>query len=259
MRFSHIAIVGHQGKMGRLFTSLWARAGYAVHGVDRSSLPDGNLGYDTGQLAEAIAKSEAVVLCVPVSALGETLGAVVPNMQAHQVLVDITSVKMLPMAQMEGAFAGPVVGSHPLFGPEPNPADLRVILTPGRAAGEEHCAAVERLFTDCACATFRTTAEEHDRGVGFAQSLNFAVCASYFATLANQPSIEPFLTPSFKRLMEASRKHLTVDTAMFCEFTGANPQFGMVVAEYGKTLERTTHDLAEVAARAQIWYEKEGK
>ena len=256
MKFTSITIVGHTGKMGRMFSARWANAGYAVHGVDREPLADGTPAFDAGQLAGILGKGEVVVLCVPVSAIPETLALVVPHLRPDQVLADITSVKTLPMSQMEQAFAGAVVGTHPLFGPTPNPEDMRVAITPGKEASNAHCVAVERLFTDIHCTTFRTTPQEHDRGVGFAQSLNFAVCASFFATLAEQPSIEPFLTPSFKRLMEAARKHLTVDTAMFCEFTGANPQFAYVVAEYDKTLAKTTSDLASVAAAARIWYEK---
>ena len=256
MKFKTISIVGHTGKMGRMFAALWAKAGYSVHGVDRVPTADGALALDAAQLAKTLAKGEVVVLCVPVTAIAETLAHVSPHLRPHQVLADITSVKTLPMAAMEQAFAGPVVGTHPLFGPTPCPEDMRVAITPGKEASDRHCAAVEHLFTDIHCTTFCTTPEEHDRGVGFAQSLNFAVCASFFATLANQPSIEPFLTPSFKRLMEAARKHLTVDTAMFCEFTGANPQFAHVVAEYDKVLARTTSDLAGIAATARIWYEK---
>ena len=43
------------------------------------------------------------------------------------ILCDVCSVKVNPLAQMLEAYDGPVVGTHPLFGPEPKPEDpLRV-------------------------------------------------------------------------------------------------------------------------------------
>lgn len=46
---------------------------------------------------------------------------------------DVGSVKTLPIAAMVEGYAGPVVGTHPLFGPEPAADDgLRVAVMDGR-------------------------------------------------------------------------------------------------------------------------------
>jgi prephenate dehydrogenase len=162
---------------------------------------------------------------------------------------------------MEESFSGEVVGAHPLFGPDPEPADMKVALVRGRRAGAESRALAQHLFRSMGCATFWTTAEEHDRKAGFAQSLNFTVSAAFFCALARQEGIRPFLTPSFRRAREAARKHLTVDAAMFCEFTALNPEFPEVLSGYRELLAGVagagTEGLARLAAEAARWYDAE--
>ena len=56
------------------------------------------------------------------------------RMDGKQILADVGSVKTLPIAGMVARYPGPVVGTHPLFGPAPRPADaLRVaVMNPAR-------------------------------------------------------------------------------------------------------------------------------
>ncbi len=258
-----VVIAGSRGAMGAMLLRRISATGRRMLGIDREEDKNGELALSATELARLIPQGRIVMLCVPVTALPGVLASVTPHMRSGQILMDITSVKILPMRQMQEAWGGPVIGSHPLFGPNPDPADMRVPLTPGENAAEEHIALVEKLFRDMGCETFRTTAEEHDRGVGFAQSLNFTLSAAFFALLARQEAslphgVRPFLTPSFKRHMEAARKHLTQDTAMFCEFTASNPRFTEVLEAYRDMLREAgtgREALAKIAAEAAIWYE----
>ncbi|MDR3176735.1 MAG: prephenate dehydrogenase/arogenate dehydrogenase family protein [Desulfovibrio sp.] len=253
-----ICIVGDQGKMGRMFSERFRLAGYRVSGVDRSA-PDGPASApDEKGLAAALAASRLVLLCVPVNALVDALAFVAPRLDpGRHLLMDITSVKSLPMLWMDEAYGGETIGAHPLFGPNPALADMRVALVRGGKAKDQSCAQAEELFRRMGCAVFWTSAREHDAGVGIAQSLNFALSAAFFCALARRRDIKPFLTPSFKRHLESARKHLTQDTAMFCEFTAMNPEFPAALAEYqGVLKEAAGGKLAEIAAEARVWYEE---
>lgn len=249
-----VCVIGSQGRMGHSLGTRWRDAGYTVHGVDRVPEPEGPV-LRQGDVANAVALADIVVLCVPVTALREVLALVVPTMRPEQLLMDVTSVKVRPVRWMEEAFAGPVIGTHPLFGPNPAPEALRTALVRGHGSTEAHAAWVEEMFHCFGCRTFWATAEEHDRGVALAQSLNFTVSAAFFATLAENEHVRDFLTPSFTRHLEAARKHLTQDTAMFCEFTGENPMFPEMVRQYREVLDRVAAgELADVAKEAAIWY-----
>jgi prephenate dehydrogenase len=200
--------------MGSMLLERLRNAGIAVSGADQ---PLAAAGLDG--LCEA---ADLVLLCVPIAAMAETLGALLPHLNGRQVLADIASVKIGPMTQMQEAYSGPVVGTHPLFGPDAT-GDLRVALCPGVQAGDNHLRLVEKLFARIGCETFRTSAREHDEAVAYIQGLNFVASAAYFATLAGHPEFLPFLTPSFQRRKEAARTMLTGDAPLFEALFEANP------------------------------------
>jgi prephenate dehydrogenase len=231
----NIAVIGRQGRMGAMLARRLGIAGHKVAGADRTLRADGSRALDRDKLFAALEASDYVLLAVPITAFPEVLELAAPCLNAGQVLFDIASVKEPALRYMEERHTGPVVGAHPLFGPHPRPADLRVALVRGRGAGEEECGAVEALFTDIGCACFRVTAEEHDRNVGLIQSLNFAGGAAYLARAARSGD-RRFLTPSFRRRMESARSLLTDDAGMFSEFSAANPYFTEILAGYVETL-----------------------
>ncbi|MDR1359800.1 MAG: prephenate dehydrogenase/arogenate dehydrogenase family protein [Deltaproteobacteria bacterium] len=250
--FPQLCIVGSKGKMGRLFLRECARAGYPTRGLDRSFERGAQ---DEEDRSKVLSSSRLVLLCVPIATLRSALEEIAPHLGPEHLLMDITSVKVFPLRWMEAAFSGQVVGAHPLFGPRPSPEEMRVALVRGKKAGESACLEAERLFQRIGCATFWSTAERHDAGVGLAQSLNFTVSAAFFCALSRQEGIEPFLTPSFKRHLEAARKHLTADTGMFCAFTAMNPEYPKALAGYLGILEEVqAGNLARIAAEAAVWY-----
>lgn len=244
----HIALVGHKGRMGSMLCDAWQKAGFQVEGLE--CLPDQPV------RAEALARADIVMLAVPVHALRAVMERIAPFLGPKQLLMDITSVKALPMQIMQAFHSGPVIGSHPLFGPAPASVDMRTVLVRGQQCNEALAAVAEGLFTAIGSAVFWAEAREHDHGVAFAQSLNFAMSAAFFSTMARHRECLPFLTPSFKRHMEAARKHLTQDKAMFCEFTAHNPCFPEAVQAYRETLERTLAALPDIAEEAAVWFER---
>jgi prephenate dehydrogenase len=203
------------------------------------------------------ASANLVLLCVPIAAMPEALRALRPHLNARQVLVDIASVKVRPMAHMQEAYAGPVVGTHPLFGPEP-PDDPKVAVCPGAQAGEHELRLVEELFARIGCATFRTTAQEHDKAAAYIQGLNFVTSAAYFATLAEHPEYLPFLTPSFQRRKEAARTMLTKDGPLFEALFEANPASQDAVRSYRAFLNLAAGgDLSLLRELAAWWWDRE--
>lgn len=263
-----IALIGHRGRMGAMLMRRWREAGYDVRGVDRepgatrapmqAAGPAANA-IAPRALAEAVRDARAVGLCVPAGVLPALLADLRPLLDSRQVLFDITSVKILPMEQMEAAHRGPVVGTHPLFGPEPAPDDLTVAVTPGLKADEEHLQLVEGLYTAFGCRVFRTTSQKHDRGAAFVQGLNFISSAAYLASLAERDDLLPFLTPSFRRRLEGARKLLIEDGDMFQGFTSANPMTKDAVHTFRLFLDLAEGGgLPDVLRRARWWYEADG-
>ncbi len=288
-----ITVIGHHGRMGAMLSELWRRAGHDVRGIDRPAAPvevgagsvvapvpsaGGCPGVPTGAgcaaphevdthlvllpvdisheaMQVAVQGAQIVVVCVPVLAFEEALRVLGPCLSPEQVLVDVTSVKIIPMAQMHAVHQGPIVGTHPLFGPAATPVDLVVPITPNTVATEAQIAEVEALFACFGCRCFRTTPDDHDLGVAFAQALNFASNAVYFATVADKEEILPFITPSFRRRIDAGRKQMTDDANMFLGFIAANPRMKDVLASFRETLDKVdSGQMEDVVRKAQHWY-----
>ncbi|CAK7029405.1 MAG: hypothetical protein DELT_02718 [Desulfovibrio sp.] len=255
-----IAIIGSQGRMGAMLCEAW-RARHSVRCVDRAAPAHSTLGLttpgalDAAAVTAAVREADAVFLCVPAPVMAEVLDIVTPAMHEGQILADVCSVKMLPMQHMEERFAGPVVGTHPLFGPDNERTGAKVAVVPGVNASSAHLERITNLFAELGATCFTTTAEKHDKAVAVSQSLHFAVSAAYFAAAAAHEGLDPYLTPSFNRYREAAQKVLTVNAPMFCAFSEANPQLPDALETVRALLEEAKNgSLPEIAAKAASWY-----
>ena len=241
------AVVGERGQMGNLFARRCEQAGIEIGAINRP--------LETATIREAVRGADLVLLSVPAPAMDPVLEQLVPHMEPHQILMDNVSVKVAPMAAMLRHYDGPVVGTHPLFGPDPDPEFQRVAVVPGR--DDAACALVDELMAHLGFTPFRTTAEEHDQAVAHIQGLNFVTSVAYLATLSHEEQWKDFLTPSFHRRLEAAKKMLTEDAELFAMLFEANP--------YGQDAVRRFRNFLHVAAggdvdilvqRARWWWEQ---
>ena len=245
-----VAVAGCRGRMGAMLLDRFSRRG----DLDPAGI---DLPYDKAGVKAALAGARAVFLCVPAHAIGKTLQKLTPHMQPRTILSDITSVKQLPMQQMEALWQGPVVGTHPLFGPvQAEGLDLRTAIVPGKNAAEEDILLIESLIAALGSSTFRATAEEHDRAEARIQGMNFITTAVYFAMLAGDPSLLRYATPSFLRRMNAAQKQLMEDGPLFTWLFQANPHSQSMVRTYRNLLSlAAAGDIGLILDKAQWWWQ----
>lgn len=250
LRGRAVLIVGCRGRMGAMLCRRGTAAGLDMRGVD-VPLTD-------AVLAPSCKDAALVLLCVPAAVFAEVTATVCAHLPATAILADITSVKVRPLQQMEAVWPGPVVGTHPLFGPAtPDGDGLPVTVTPGRTAREQDTALVEAFFRALGCSTFRATADEHDRAMARVQNMNFITNLAYFALLAGQEDLLPYITPSFRRRLHAAEKMLTEDGTMFTGLFEANPYSHEAVRQYRKMLNvAAAGDIELLCRRAQWWWKK---
>lgn len=244
-----LCIIGNKGRMGKMLSQRLGEEGFNILGIDIK---------DEGandKLTKIVSKARAVVLALPAKEMEGNLKFLCPHLTKGQILMDICSVKSLPMKWMEGSYEGPVIGTHPLFGPQAHYSDMRVALVKGKNAKKEDADFVEALFKGLDCTVIWTSAEEHDSGVALSQSLNFAISAAFLDTIGDSPKAYPFLTPSFKRHLTAARGHFTEDSEMFVEFSALNPYFSMALEKFITKLGGATNGgLENMAKNASSWY-----
>lgn len=243
-----VALIGSTGRMGAMLMRRLGEAGFAVAGAD--------MPLDAPLLARTCSGARIALLCVPAAAMDEVTPKITPHLEPGAILADITSVKELPLRIMEKNWPGPVVGTHPLFGPAPDPAmELPVAIVPGTNAGEDAAALTESLFLAMGCRVFRTTAEEHDRAMAWIQGMNFVGSAAYFAMMGENEWLLPFITPSFRRRLAAARKMFTEDAALFTGLFEANPHSHNAVRHYRRLLKAAAGgDIDLLVQKARWWW-----
>lgn len=243
-----IVIVGSTGRMGKMLVKRAQAAGLDVTGVDRP--------FEESDIRKACKDASLAIVCVPARHFASVLRKIIPSLPADAILADITSVKETPMRQMEELWPGKVVGTHPLFGPGAgSDEDLPVVLVRGKKADEHDVSAVSAFFQAIGCRVFESSAEKHDQAMARIQNMNFITNLAYFAVLAGQEDLLPFLTPSFERRKKAAAKMLTEDAEMFAGLFEANGHSHEAVRQYRKMLNiAASGDIELLCKRAQWWF-----
>ncbi len=162
-----------------------------------------DLGTVHDDAAQAAERADAVILCVPMGAIGAAAAACAPALRAGAILTDVGSVKA-GAAEAMLAHAPPgvhVIPGHPiagteLSGPDAGFADLFrdrwMILTPQEGAGTEYHAATARLeafWTRLGARVEVMDAAHHDRVLAITSHLPHLIAFNIVATAADLETV----------------------------------------------------------------------
>jgi chorismate mutase / prephenate dehydrogenase len=103
-----IVIIGGEGQLGRLFGHMFSLSGYRVETLEQADWPRSD---------EILADAGLVMVAVPIDITCQIIDRL-GTLPADCLLVDVTSVKSQPLAHMLATHTGPVLGLHPMFGPD---------------------------------------------------------------------------------------------------------------------------------------------
>lgn len=120
---SKVVIVGGKGALGSRFCDMFTRSNYLVEVVEQDDWP---------HIDSKIKDAKLVLITVPIK-ITEQVIAKLPELASDCVLADLTSLKHSPLNAMLDKHAGPVVGLHPMFGPDvPNFVKQVFVVCEGR-------------------------------------------------------------------------------------------------------------------------------
>jgi chorismate mutase/prephenate dehydrogenase len=103
-----VVIVGGKGALGKVLVTLFQSSEYEVTIIEKDN-------WD--KRAELLNGANLVILSVPINQTIRLIEAL-PPLPQDCILADVTSVKQAPLASMLEQHSGPVVGLHPMFGPD---------------------------------------------------------------------------------------------------------------------------------------------
>ncbi|MBG2875817.1 bifunctional chorismate mutase/prephenate dehydrogenase [Proteus alimentorum] len=171
-----IVIVGGNGKMGKLFSRLFTLSGYQIESLEANE-------WET-KSPTIFDNAGMVIISVPIHLTVEVIKKL-PALPENCLLVDLASIKKAPLEAMLKAHNGPVLGLHPMFGPDvPSLAKQVVAYCEGRDRP-----AFEWLLEQLMVWGARIeaiTAEEHDKNMSFIQALRHFTTFAYGQHLAKE-------------------------------------------------------------------------
>ncbi|MCC5942872.1 MAG: bifunctional chorismate mutase/prephenate dehydrogenase [Balneolaceae bacterium] len=120
----HILYVGGEGGMGKLYRKFTEHSGHKAYSIDKGNWY---------QLEEMAPKLDMVIITVPINITVDVINRIAPKLSADTILADFTSNKSKPLEAMLAAHPGPVVGLHPMHGPDvPNLSKQLMVICEGR-------------------------------------------------------------------------------------------------------------------------------
>ena len=175
---------------------LWARREETVNAALEAGIPGA-----TGNLAEAVAGADLIVLAVPVGSMAALVSkALAAGLKSGCIITDVGSVKVLPHQQISPLLAGSgieFIGSHPMAGSERNGLDAAsgdlfrnaaCLLTNDGNVAAPRAEALERFWQAVGCRTSWLSAAEHDALVARISHLPHIVAASAARVCLRNPA-----------------------------------------------------------------------
>ncbi|GEK15707.1 bifunctional chorismate mutase/prephenate dehydrogenase [Aliivibrio fischeri] len=181
-----IVVVGGNGQLGGLFAKMFKLSGYQVRIL-------GSKDWDNSD--EILDNAGMVVVTVPINLTIDVINKL-STLPEDCILCDLTSIKQKPLAAMMEVHKGPVVGLHPMFGPDvPSLAKQVIVMCDGR--GKEHYSWLKNQFEIWGAIVRDISANEHDHGMTLIQALRHFTSFAYGQHLAKEnPDIEQLLNLS---------------------------------------------------------------
>lgn len=170
-----IVIVGGNGKMGQLFSKLFKLSGYQVRVLEQNDWPNA----DT-----ILAGAGMVMVSVPIHLTEEVIHRL-PKLPEDCLLVDLASVKNPPLQAMLAVHSGPVLGLHPMFGPDVGSFAKQVVAYCDGRNPEAYQWLLEQLQV-WGAKLQAISAVEHDKNMAFIQALRHFATFTYGFNLCQE-------------------------------------------------------------------------
>ena len=168
-----VVIVGGGGQMGRLFEKMLTLSGYQVRILEQ---------HDWDRAADIVADAGMVIVSVPIHVTEQVIGKL-PPLPKDCILVDLASVKNGPLQAMLAAHDGPVLGLHPMFGPDSGSLAKQVVVWCDGRKPEAYQWFLEQIQV-WGARLHRISAVEHDQNMAFIQALRHFATFAYGQLLA---------------------------------------------------------------------------
>jgi len=211
-----VVVVGGKGQLGRIFVDLFKRSNYQVAIIEQEDWPNSDA---------ILANAGLVIVAVPICFTSMVIQHL-NNLPECCILADFTSVKESPLYEMMKVHSGPVVGLHPMFGPDVTGLIKQtIIVCDGRE--KEQYQWLLKQFQVWGAKTYTVTAHEHDKAMSMVQVMrHFSTIAYGYHLMAEGADIENLVnmsSPIYRLELIMVGRLFAQDPILYSDIIFANP------------------------------------
>ncbi|HDZ8896660.1 TPA: bifunctional chorismate mutase/prephenate dehydrogenase [Aeromonas dhakensis] len=220
-----VVIIGGQGQLGRLFGNLFSLSGYRVETLGQADWPRAD---------EILQGAGLVMVAVPIDVTCQVIDRL-GNLAENCLLVDVTSVKGEPLEHMLAVHKGPVLGLHPMFGPDVASLAKQVIVC---CQGRDNDASQWLLeqMTIWGARLQQVEAKAHDEAMTFIQALrHFATFAYGWHLSREQANLDRLLalsSPIYRLELAMVGRLFAQDPHLYADIILSSPQNLAMIRRY---------------------------
>lgn len=203
-----LVVLGANGQMGQLVTRLFAPY-FQILSFDQADWPQALHFFD---------EADFICLAVSMQHTGSVIDHLEPYLKPRHALWDITSIKSPVIHKMLNIHRGPVLGTHPIFGPGIATHEWPWVICPGR--DEAAFKPIVKAIAGLGFTRHHMSGAEHDLAMDMIQGVNYAVLRAYVESVGESiwrqsaygDLIEHFLTEDpklYESIITATAERIT--------------------------------------------------
>ncbi|GAA6173275.1 bifunctional chorismate mutase/prephenate dehydrogenase [Colwellia sp. KU-HH00111] len=211
-----VVVVGGKGQLGRVFVDLFKRSSYQVSVIEQDDWPNSEV---------ILADANLVIVAVPIRLTSMVIHHL-NNLPDDCILADFTSIKESPLYEMMKVHQGPVVGLHPMFGPDVTGLIKQtIIVCDGRDKSQYQW--LLKQFQVWGAKTYSVSAHEHDQAMSMVQVMrHFSTIAYGYHLMAEGADIENLVnmsSPIYRLELIMVGRLFAQDPILYSDIIFSNP------------------------------------
>ncbi|MDX1671283.1 MAG: bifunctional chorismate mutase/prephenate dehydrogenase [Balneolaceae bacterium] len=214
----HILIVGAKGGMGNLYARIAEQTDHEVFRIDK---------HNWHELEEIAPRLDLAIVTVPINVTVDVIKRLGPKLNSQTILADFTSNKSEPIEAMLEVHDGPVVGLHPMHGPDvQNLSKQLMVACPARDADR-----ADWLIRQCrlwGMQVIEADPEKHDHVMHMVQGLRHFVAllhGSFMKTYDLKPQdILDYSSPIYRAELMMTGRIFAQSAELYADIVFANKE-----------------------------------
>lgn len=235
----HVVIVGGSGKLGGLFSQMLVLSGYQVKIIDKD---------DWARADEIFDGAGLVLVTVPIGITCDLINERLTTLPANCILADLTSIKGEPVEAMLAAHSGPVVGLHPMFGPDVGSLAKQVVVVCHGRDSDQYQWLLEQIQI-WGARIVEAEPERHDKAMQLVQAMrhfsSFVYGLNLYKEEADIESLLQFSSPIYRLELAMVGRLFAQSPELYADIIFAQKESMQAIGDY---LDNYSHALSLLQA-----------